>query len=318
MNNQFFISVLASLMNDFVAFKKSHGYDYGGGAATLWHFDRFLLRSDYARQYLTAEILERFALSMRHLAPNTQYGRLASVRVFARWLRLLIPESALMEDICVRRPSLPRSYLYSHEELASIIACARRTGGMRGACLSTLFGLLYVTGLRIGEALALNMGDIDLAGSRLTVRRGKLGKARNIVLCKSTAAALGRYLDERNAIPPGGPNAPVFSDKNGRRFNYDNVSKKFRSMLRKCGIGTGSACPPRLHALRHTFACDCLWKWYREGSDVNALLPILATAMGHVSIGSTQIYLHVTSQLLITASGRFEPTFTRNTMGANQ
>ena len=318
MNNQIFISILAPLMNDFVTFKKYHGYDYGGRAAMLWYFDRFLLRSGHDHHGITTSILERYALSMRHLAPNTQYVRLSSVRVFARWLRLLIPESALMEDICVRRPSLPRSYLYSHEELASIIACTRRTGGMRGACLATLFGLLYATGLRIGEALALNMGDIDLAGSRLTIRRGKLGKARNIVLCKSTAAALGRYLDERNAIPPGGPNAPVFSDKNGRRFNYDNVSKKFRSMLRKCGIGTGSACPPRLHALRHTFACDCLCKWYREGSDVNALLPILATAMGHVSIGSTQIYLHVTSQLLITASGRFEPTFTRNTMGANQ
>jgi integrase/recombinase XerD len=318
MNSQFFISILAPLMDDFVAFRKSHGYDYNAGAATLWHFDRFLFRSGHDHHVITASILDRYALSMRHLAPNTQYGRLASVRVFARWLRRLIPESAVIDDIAVRRPVLPRSYLYSHEELASIIACARRTGGLRGACLATLFGLLYATGLRIGEALALNMGDIDLAGSRLTVRRGKLGKARNIVLCESTATALRGYLQERNAIPPRGPDAPVFTDTRGRRFSYNNVSRLFRSVLRDCGIGIGSACPPRLHDLRHTFACDCLWKWYGEGADVNARLPILATAMGHVGIGSTQIYLHVTSQLLITASGRFEATFTRNTMGADQ
>jgi integrase len=305
-------------MDDFVTFKKSHGYDYGGGAATLWHFDRFLLRSGHGHRRITTSILERYALSMRDLAPNTQYGRLSVVRVFARWLHLLIPESALVEDICVRRPSLPRSYLYSHEELASIIACARRKGGIRGACLATLFGLMYATGLRIGEALALNMGDIDFAGSRLMVRRGKLGKARNIVLSKSTVAALGSYLEQRNAIPPRGLTTPVFIGMRGRRFNYNNVSRQFRSMLRECGVGIGAACPPRLHDLRHTFACDCLWKWYREGADVNARLPILATAMGHVGIGSTQTYLHVTSQLLIAASGRFETTFTRHTMVANQ
>ena len=320
MNQPFFLSVLAPAINEFVAFKRSQGYEYDGGRATLWHFDRFLLRSAYDRQTLSADILERYAAALRRLAPNTQYGRLSAVRVFARWLGRLVPGSAVIGEIPVRRPTLPRYYLYSRQEIAAIIRHARQTGERsevpRPQCYATLVGLLYVTGLRIGEALALSCGDLDLAAARLTVRRGKLGKARNIALSLSATAALRRYLDARLGVPPNGRDAPLFIDTRGHRLSYDNACKRFRSMVRACGTGAGAACPPRLHDLRHTYACDCLHKWYDEGVDVNARLPVLATAMGHVNIHDTQLYLHVTARLLHVAASRFHNTFTNNTQGA--
>ena len=320
MSQQPFLCVLAQSMNDFVAFKRSQGHDYGSCSGALRHFDRFLLRSGYTRHDITSHILECYAASTRHLAPNTQYSCLASARVFARWLRCLVPGSTVIEDIPVRRPAMPRHYLYSRAEVAAIIQAARQMGGRSGIirplCHATLVGLLYVTGLRIGEALALNVGDVDLAGSRLTVRRGKLGKARNIALSASAAAALGRYLDSRLAFPPNGRDAPVFINTRGGRLKYSNASKEFRILLRMCGVGVGAAQAPRIHDLRHTFACDCLRKWYEEGVDVNARLPILSTAMGHVNINDTQIYLHVTAQLLQVAADRFHKTFTNNCQGA--
>lgn len=316
-----FLCVLAQSMNDFVAYKRSQGYDYSSGFNVLRRFDRFLLRCDYDHHAITADILEGYAASVRHLAPNTQYGRLASARVFARWLRRLVPGSALIEDIPIKRPALPRHYLYSRAEITALIQAARQMGGRSGSirplCHATLVGLLYATGLRIGEALTLNVGDIDLAGNRLTVRRGKLGRARNVALSASTAAAIGRYLDSRLAFPPNGRYAPVFINTRGGRLRYGSASQEFRILLRLCGVGVEAAQAPRFHDLRHTFACDCLRKWYAEGVDVNTKLPILSTAMGHVNINDTQLYLHVTVQLLNLAADRFHKTFANNCKGAH-
>jgi integrase/recombinase XerD len=314
-----FCSILAIDMNEFVTYKHAQGDEYDSGQRVLWYFDNFLLKNGYDRPDLTHDILARYAAAQRHLSKNTQYGRLAVSRVFARWLSRLIPGSAVIEDIAVKRPALPRYYLYSSDEIMAIIQAARQVkGDQMGSCLATLIGLLYATGLRIGEALALNVDDIDLAMGRLTVKRGKLGKARNVVLSATTVVALGKYLDFRFERRPTGKEAPIFINRHGKRLKYECVSQAFRSILRSRKIGVGALLAPRLHDLRHTYACDCLRKWYAEGVDVNARLPILATAMGHVHINNTQLYLHVTAQLLQVAADRFRETFNNNCKGKNQ
>jgi len=320
MSRRPFRSDLAGVMNEFVAFKRSQGYDYRDGFGALRHFDRFLLRCGYVGPEITRDILSRYAASVRHLAPNTQYGRLAAARVFARWQRRLIPGSAVIEHLGVKRPALPRYYLYSRAELASLIRAARqmdetRSGSRRPRCLATLVGLLYATGLRIGEALALNVGDIDLAANRLAVRRGKLGKERNVALSASAAVVLGRFLDTRPDWAPTGCDAPFFFNTHGGRLGYGSASESFRTLLRRCEIGIGALQKPRLHDLRHSYACERLRKWYEEGVDVNAKLPILSTALGHVNINDTQLYLHVTAQLLQVAADRFHETFANNCKG---
>lgn len=314
-----FLSSLGPAMNEFVAFKRSRGLDYGACSSTLRQLDRFLLRSGYKRQDLTAEILEQYVASTRHLAAHTRIGYLAAARTFAGWLRRLVPASAVIEAIPVKRPSLPRHYLYSSAEVAAIIKAARqarRRAGVIPLCHATLFGLLYATGLRISEALALDAGDIDTDAERLTARRCKLGKARNIALSASTAAALGRYLEARRQSAPYGRDAPLFINGRAGRLRYSDIHKVFKAIRSELGLGAGAPRAPRIHDLRHTYACDCLRKWYEEGVDVNAKLPILSTAMGHVNIHDTQIYLHVTAQLLQTAAGRFHNTFKNNVKGA--
>ncbi|MEI6515817.1 MAG: tyrosine-type recombinase/integrase [bacterium] len=316
MSQRPFLSARAKDLNEFVAYKHSQGDEYDSGQRVLWYFDHFLLSNGYDRPELTHDILSRYVAAQRHLSKNTQYGRLAVTRVFARWLRRLVPGSAVIEDIAVKRPALPRHYLYSHDEIVAIIQTARQAKTGRN-CPATLIGLLYATGLRISEALALNVGDINLVASRLTVRRGKFGKARNIMLSATTVAALGRFLDSRFEWGAMGRDAPVFLDAQGKRLKYERVSKAFRTILRLCKIGASAAQAPRLHDLRHTYACDCLRKWYAEGVDVNVRLPILATAMGHVHINNTQLYLHVTAQLLQVAADRFHKTFTNNCQGTH-
>lgn len=178
-----------------------------------------------------------------------------------------------------------------------------------------LVGLLFVTGLRIGEALDLNLGDVDVSRGLILVRKGKFGKARYVVLDHSTIQAVEAYLATRTAHEPFAGSAPFFLTDSGNRLGYSQAAGTFRRMVRACGIGCDALRPPRLHDARHTYACNCLLKWYEEGADVNAKLPILATAMGHVNIACTQIYLHVTSSLLDQATERFRGTFTANCKG---
>ena len=68
----------------------------------------------------------------------------------------------------------------------------------------------------------------------------------------------------------------------------------------------GARYQPRLHDLRHSFATHRLTSWYRQGADVQRLLPVLATYLGHESVAGTQVYLTLTPELLREASLRFE------------
>ena len=121
---------------------------------------------------------------------------------------------------------------------------------------------------------------------------------------RSTAARLQAYLRIRERHGPDGPATALFLDRRGQRLSYEQASETFRGLRRRANLGTAAVKPPRLHDLRHTYACNCLQKWRREGADLKAKLPVLATAMGHTKIEHTQIYLHVTPAQLREASER--------------
>jgi integrase len=173
--------------------------------------------------------------------------------------------------------------------------------------------LLYSTGLRCGEAFALNLSDVDLDQHLLFICRGKFGKSRWVPIAASTSAALQRYLKERIRFAPATPERPFFVTGRGRRLYHTNVDLAFRRALNRSGLRGGKGCPgPRLHHLRHTFACTRLLAWYRQGKDVQSLLPILATYLGHVKFTSTQVYLQATAELPAEASRRFLKNFRQN------
>jgi integrase len=176
-----------------------------------------------------------------------------------------------------------------------------------------LFGLMYVTGIRISEALALNVGDIDLRQRRLLIRRGKFGKARWITFLASTASRLERYLDHRLRLFPATAEEPLFVSWKAERLSHGTASNNFWLAMHECGLTKQSRAGPTVHSLRHTFACHCLLKWYRAGLNVNARLPSLATYMGHVHVRYTARYIHATPELLDQVNQRFLKHY-RNTI----
>jgi len=167
--------------------------------------------------------------------------------------------------------------------------------------------LLAVTGMRIGEAIALDVDDVDLAAGVLTIHNTKFGKSRELVLHPTTTAALGAYHRIRTQHCPR-PATPAFLISTvGTRLFYPNVSAVFRGLVQQADLpDADDGARPRLHDLRHGFALRTVAGWYAAGVDVDARLTLLSTYLGHTDPASTYWYLSATPELLGEAARRLE------------
>jgi integrase len=178
---------------------------------------------------------------------------------------------------------------------------------VRQATFETIIGLLWATGMRIGEALGLDRGDVDLKYGVLTVRDAKFGKTRELPLHPSTTTALARYAKRRGGWFPGESTDAFFVSAAGTRVLYCNFHLGFQELIQRAGIAPRSrSCRPRPHDLRHAFAVRTLIGWYRDGVDVEANLPKLSTYLGHVVPANTYWYLSAAPELLALAASRLE------------
>jgi integrase/recombinase XerD len=240
-------------------------------------------------------------------ASSVPVKRLTAVRGFARYLtgtnpRTEIPPAGL---VCYRRRRR-NPYLFTDEDLAALIRCARAATPFqfRADTLATVIALLAVTGMRVGEALRLDRRDVDWDDAVILVRDTKFNKGRNLPVSASTIAALRAYKRRRDRLAPA--TTRLFVSLSGTPVAYSNFAVTFRTAVRAAGIGSGSPTRPRIHDLRHGFAVQTLLGWYRAGLDVEALLPRLATYLGHREPRSTYTYLTATPELLGQAAARLE------------
>jgi len=235
--------------------------------------------------------------------------RLSVVRCFAGYLRALDPAHEIPPaDMLARRIRRAVPYLYSEQEIWALIAATDRLRGqLRQATYRTLFGLLAVTGMRVGEAIRLDRPDLELAAGVITVREGKFGKSRELPLHPTTVTALREYLRIRDAHQHADVSDAVLISPVGTRLIYCNVHATFRQLRADAGLQPrSSACRPRVHDLRHRFAVQTLLDWYRDGVEVPPRLPLLSTYMGHTHPRHTFWYLHAAPELLAIAGQRLE------------
>ena len=204
-------------------------------------------------------------------------------------------------------------YIYSQDEVRRLLAAAgsyqRQHSSVPCEALRTLLLLLYATGLRVGEALALRLRDVDLPQALLTVRRAKFHKMRLVPMGAGLVRELEAYQSVRcAALPPQDGQAAFLADSRGEPLRYKNVAKAFRQVREAAGVRRtdGARYQPRLHDLRSSFATERLTEWYRRGGDVQRLLPLLATYLGHASVAETEPYLSATPALLGEAGRKFE------------
>jgi integrase len=166
-----------------------------------------------------------------------------------------------------------------------------------------VIGVLATTGMRIGEVLALDVGDVDWRSGVITVDASKFSRGRHVPVAPSTLAALDHY---RRARPRPGSGTALFVHTRGGRLGYGSFARAFAWALDIAGI---SSVPqrPRIHDLRHSFAVATVLGWYREGADVAALLPRLSTYLGHTGPAATYWYLSAAPELMAIVAERLEP-----------
>ena len=199
-----------------------------------------------------------------------------------------------------------RPYLYTDKEIRQLVEAARQLGGLFGLAHYSLFGLLSVTGLRLGEVLNLKIGDVDLAQGILVIVGTKFGKSRLVPIHRSTQEALVHYAQKRDrALGPG--LTYFFVSQRGHRMDAGAVRKVFYRLSRKLGLRAPTASHgPRLHDFRHRFAVRTLINWYRSGQEVERRLPVLSTFLGHGHVNDTYWYLTLCPELMGLAVRRLE------------
>ena len=302
-------SVLAPAMHELLKLRQALGFQDKTFVTLLASFDRFVSERGQTDPWLTRESAEAWVSSNSQLKARARAHRFSALRVLGRFIADQYPQTYVPGPT----PGLAstfRPHIYTPLEIQSLLAEAARlkpTGSLRPLTYVTLIGLLYCAGLRVSEALAFRLADVDLDEGLLTITKTKFHKSRAIPIEPDVTHALQAYVDARRRYRHcTASEAPFFVNEWHRPCSYATVVATFLGIARRAGIrGAPGQQGPRLHDVRHSFAVHRLLAWYRDGGDVQARLPLLATYMGHVCLVSTQVYLDITAELLHEAARRF-------------
>lgn len=300
------MTALRAAVDDYLAIRRGLGFQLERAGQLLPDLVSYLEQA--GAEHLTSELALAWATLPTGAHPAWWRQRLGIARGFARHLQTIDPRSEVPPDLLQAHWPRVTPYLYAPAEVAALMEAARRLAPpLRAATCETVIGLLAVSGLRVGEALALDRADVDLEGGILRVRRAKHGNSREVPLHDSTSRALGDYGRLRDRHCPEPMTAAFFVAGRGLRLTSGTFQATFRTLVHRAGLeGRGERCRPRPHDLRHSFAVTTLLDWYRAGVDVDARLPLLSTYLGHVDPAATYWYLQAAPELLALAGRRLE------------
>jgi len=296
-------SVYGEAINAFINIKRKLGYKYNTGATILLLFDRMAHKRNEKSPGITRALADSWCKKMPNESMRYRYDRVRHIVQFSLYLcDLDIP------SFVPKLPPYPNStfipYIYSKEQLINIFRTSDELRGravqMRSSLISipALVRFLYATGLRINEALNLQEDDVNLQESFLKVKDSKNNKERIIPISSSLVAVLKQYSGYKAMLPVPKKSGYLFVNLCGKKCGYGSVEYWFKECLRVAGIKcVGRSGRPRIHDLRHTFAVTSLASMAEAGIDLYASLPILSTYLGHQSLGATNHYVRLTSNM---------------------
>lgn len=299
------MSPLEQALADYLHLRRSLGHDLAEAGWLLPSFVAYL--DGQSLRSVTVEAALTWAQHSatgkgRSVAPR----RMTAARGFARYLSGIDPNTEVPPlGLIPSWQRWRRPFIYAPTDIAAILAQAGSiVSPLRAATYQTLLGLLAASGLRIGEAIKLDRGDVDWEQGVLLIRESKFGKSRLVPLHPSTMVALTEYASLRDNLQPRPKEPGFFVSLTRKRLSYAVVQDTFRQLINGAGIGTDAPSPPRLHDLRHAFAVRTLLGWYRSAEDVQARIPSLSTYLGHREPASTYWYLSAAPELLALAAAR--------------
>ena len=300
--------MLKAEIDRYVAIHRKFGMNYNEVSRTLHLFARYA--EDFGDEHLQVSRLRDWcSLASTSLRARYAYDTVRRFCVFmnAEDDRHEIPPAGAFGRGRLRRPT---PYIFDPTEIAAILEAARHlspAGGIVAQTYACLFALLITTGMRVSEALALQLDDITPDG--LIVRKGKGGKSRLLPIQPSTRQALAQYIEVRHGVVC--KTNDIFISRRGRAPTKLRAHVVFVEIVRKLGlrpqqVGTPG---PRLHDLRHTFAVRSLEQCPHDRSAVANHIVSLSTYLGHTSIAHTYWYLEATPVLMHAIAAASESAF---------
>lgn len=302
---------LSHVANEYITFKQSMGMHFQNEDRILKSFCRALGDID-----ITEVEPYRVLAFISGNGPVTTFWhvKFTMLRGFYRFAitRNYVNFSPLPTTI-PKRPEPFSSYIYTIDELRRLIAStdtlATPLSPLRATTFRTLLLTLYGTGIRISEALYLTLKDVNLLDSLITVRNSKFFKSRIVPTGPMLTKTLEVYASKRRHLPfPAGKDSAFFVTRTGNGLCYEIVNDVWQILRMRANIHREDKAryQPRIHDLRHTFTVHRIVAWYREGADVQRMLPLLSTYLGHLDISGTQHYISMIPELLDEALRRFE------------
>lgn len=312
--NPVFLSRLAPVFSQYVDLKRALGRRFEFPSRTLQALDRFLHEHSTRYPDLNTDAFEAWCHTHEHAASGVRRVRMLEVASFCRYRRRTEPQCFVPD---------PRSfpayhqrltpYIFSETEVAKLLRAASGlprypASPLRPEMIRLAIALLFTTGIRRGELLALKLGDYDRQDLTLHIRQTKFYKSRLLPINSSIAEEMEKCLRARSQrkLPVSADAALIWNAAwGGGAYSATALRHALQPLFQQCGITTPKGKLPRIHDFRHGFAVNTLLRWYRAGADVEAKLPLLATYLGHGSAVSTHYYLHFIEPLRTAASERF-------------
>jgi integrase/recombinase XerD len=303
------MNTLREALQSYLAMRRALGFKLSDAGPALSDFVAFLERN--RKSYITIRLALKWA-QKTGARPERWAHRLTYIRGLARYRSATDPRTEIPRwSLLPFRSRRAQPYLYTDDEIRLLLKASlglSPTDALRRWTYYSLLGLLAVSGLRISEALSLRLSDVDLQDAVLTIHGTKFGKSRLVPLHPSAQRVLSRYKSRRNRYLDGRTTSDFFFvTKRGTKLDKNNVRRTFHALSRQTGLrGQFDSRGPRLHDFRHRFAIQTLLHWYRSGDDVERLLPVLSTYLGHVRPDDTYWYLTACPELMGQAVKRLE------------
>lgn len=302
--------IVSDVVDTYLAARRAQGVRLHSGARVLRQFARETGNLELSE--VTPESVDTFLRGRGKLSATWKTKRAVLVGLYRFAIARGYATVSPLPEQAPRLPPPQTPYVYTTGELQRLLVATSTLSDPRSrlqaATYRTLLLILYGAGLRVSEAIGLQLGDVDLEQRILTIRDTKFYKTRLVPIGPRLTSELADYIEQRSALAlPEGRDSALLCSRTGHRLAYQYVITLFQRVRSTAGIlcPAGEPRPPRLHDLRHTAAVHRVLAWYRAGKDVQRLLPQLATYLGHINIQSTQRYLQMTPELLQEASRRF-------------
>lgn len=308
LNKEFtYRSIFAPHINSFLLEKKQRGaLNTNVFPQFMSELDNYFIKNKITKLIITEDVILKWKETKVSDSDRTIYYKYVIWRQFCIYLNNVEIEAFI--------PRLPRvgssnnyvPYIYTIEEIKLLFEACDNLKILGNKKITPMFvipallRMLYSTGMRISEALALKNNDVDLSSKIIHIKRTKNGYERISVINDSLSLILTQYLEFKKSIPTKdvlSPEVNFFVSQLGLPICKNSIKIWFKQALFDAGIPINNFINyPRIHDLRHTAAVHSLYNLIKEGIDIYCGLPMISVFLGHKNLKSTNQYVRLTKE----------------------